>query len=247
MRLDFESDGGACADGAFGLIVLQTDLTMEPELRGVFGGYGLYHTRIPNAPEVTPETLAAMEREMPRTASLLPPEVRVIGYGCTSGATVIGPHRVAALVRRSQPQARVTDPLCALLAACEHLGVARLGFVTPYVADVSALMRGRIEEAGLHIAGFGSFEQVEDRVVAGISEDSTLAAMERVAAMAPCDAIFAACTNLRGFGIVDRAEATTGVPVLTSNLALGWHMLHLAGVETAGRGPGRLFCGKSAA
>jgi len=243
MKLDFESDGGACAGGAFGLIVLQTDLTMEPELRGVFGGCGLYHTRIPNAPEITPDTLAAMEREMPRAAGLLPPEVRVVGYGCTSGATIIGPARVAELVRREQPQARVSDPLSALLAACAHMGVARLGFVTPYIADVSAAMRGRLEDAGLRIAGFGSFEQSEDRVVAGISEASTLAAIERVAAMAECDAVFAACTNLRGFGIVDRAEAATGVPVLTSNLALGWHMLMLAGMATAGRGPGRLFAG----
>lgn len=243
MKLEFQSDGGACSDGAYGLIVLQTDLTMEPELAPVFGGFGLYHTRIPNAPEVTPDTLAAMAREMPRTAALLPPEVRVIGYGCTSGATIIGPERVADLIRQAQPQAAVTDPISALLAACTHLGVRRLGFVTPYVAEVSAAMRARLEGSGLEIAGFGSFEQIEDRVVAGISEASTLAAIEKVAGIGTCDAIFASCTNLRGFGIIERAEAATGVPVLTSNLALGWHMLRLAGAETAGRGPGRLFAG----
>jgi len=243
MKLEFQSDGGACSDGAFGLVVLQTDLTLEPELRGVFGGYGLYHARIPNAPEVTPDTLAAMAREMPQTAALLPPEVRVIGYGCTSGATIIGPQRVAALIRQAHPRAEVTDPISALLAACAHLGVRRLGFVTPYVAEVSAAMRARLEGAGLTIAGFGSFEQVEDRVVAGISEASTLTAIEKVASMGACDAVFASCTNLRGFGIVERAEAATGVPVLTSNLALGWHMLRLAEAETAGRGPGRLFGG----
>ena len=241
MDLPFDSDGGACAAGAFGLIVLQTDLTMEPELRGPFAGFGLYHARIPNAPEVTPETLAAMEAALPRTAALLPPEATVIGYGCTSGATVIGPERVADLVREVQPQARVTDPLSAVLAACVHLGIRRLGFVTPYVAEVSAAMRARLEAAGLAVAGFGSFGQVEDRVVAGIAESSTLAAIEAVDAMAPCDAVFAACTNLRGFGIVERAEAVTGMPVLTSNLALAWHMLRLAGVPTVGRGPGRLF------
>jgi len=241
MKLDFQSDAGACAEGAFGLIVLQTDLTLEPELASVFGAFGLYHTRIPNAPEVTPETLAAMAREMPHVAGLLPPEVGVIGYGCTSGATIIGPDRVAALIRQAHPDAQVTNPLSALFAACAHLGVRRLGFVTPYVADVSAAMRGRLEDAGLEIAGFGSFEQIEDRVVASISEASTLAAITRVAAMAPCDAVFASCTNLRGFGIIEQAEAATGVPVMTSNLALAWHMLRLANVETTGRGPGRLF------
>ncbi len=241
MKLAFESDGAACAAGAFGLIVLQTDLTIEPELRGIFDGFGLYHARIPNAPEVTEETLAAMETALPMTAALLPPEISVVGYGCTSGATVIGPDRVADLVRGAHPGVAVTNPLSALLAACAHLGVKRLGFVTPYVAAVTAAMRARLEEAGLEIAGYGSFEEGEDRVVASISEASTLTAVKTVAGMAPCDAVFASCTNLRGFGIIEQAEAATGVPVLTSNLALGWHMLRLAGMETRGRGPGRLF------
>jgi len=241
MRLPFDSDGGACAQGAFGLIVLQTDLTLEPELAPVFKGFGLYHTRIPNAPTVTPETLAAMREQMPHVAALLPPEVDVIGYGCTSGATIIGPERVTALIQQEQPQARVTNPISAVLAACAHLGVKRLGFVTPYIAEVSAAMRERLEEAGLEIAGFGSFEQVEDRVVASIAEDSTLAALIEVAKMGACDALFASCTNLRGFGMIERAEAATGVPVLTSNSALAWHMLRLADAPTAGRGPGRLF------
>lgn len=241
MKHPFESDGGAFAAGAFGLIVLQTDLTMEPELAPVFRGFGLYHTRIPNAPDVTPETLAAMAEEMPRTAALLPPEVGVVGYGCTSGATIIGPERVTALIRSAHPHVEVTNPLSAVLAACAHLGVQRLGFVTPYLPEVSAAMRARLEAENMEISAFSSFEQVEDRMVAGIAERSTLAAITHVAAQAPCDAVFAACTNLRGFGIIEQAEAATGLPVMTSNLALCWHMLRLAGVETQGRGPGRLF------
>lgn len=242
MSLGFTLDGGAGAQGAFGLIVLQTDLTLEPELRGVFDrpGYALYHTRIPSALEVTPETLATMEVEMPRVAALLP-RTGVIGYGCTSGATVIGPERVAAAIRTAQPEALVTDPLSGLLAACTHLGVRRLGFVTPYVADVSAAMRAVLEANGLEIAGFGSFEQIEEAVVARIDEASTLTAIRDVAAMAPADAIFASCTNLRSFGIIERAEAELGIPVLTSNLVLAWHMLTLARAPTAGAGPGRLF------
>lgn len=242
MSLPFISDGSAGESGAFGLIVLQTDLTMEPELRGIFAqpGTALYHTRIPNANEVTPETLADMEAELPRTAALLP-DVQVIGYGCTSGATVIGPERVTAAIQRAHPDALVTNPLSALLAACAHLGVKRLGFVTPYVAEVSAAMQTVLERNGLSITAFGSFEQVEDAVVARIAETSTLAAIETVAAEAKADAIFASCTNLRAFGIIEEAEARVGIPVLSSNLALGWHMLHLAGKPTKNAGPGRLF------
>ncbi len=240
MKLDFERDSGARGDTAFGLVVLQTDETVEPELRGVFGGYGLYHTRIPNEPEVTPETLARMEADLPRVTGLLP-SVDVIGYGCTSASTVIGSERVTAAIRQAQPSVAVTNPIDATIAACAHLGVKRLAFVTPYVAEVSAAMQAKLEAAGLTITAFGSFEQIEDAVVARISERSTLAAIGQVAAQAEADAVFASCTNLRGFGIIEQAEAATGIPVMTSNLALGWHMLRLAGITTAGRGPGRLF------
>ncbi len=242
MRLDFESDGGAAARKSFGLVVLQSDETMEPELRGVFTapGTALYHARIPNAPEVTPETLAAMEEGLPRTAALLP-RADVIGYGCTSASTIIGADRVAAAVHKAQPEAKVTEPISATLAACAHLGVSRLGFITPYIPEVSARMRSVLEANGLEIPVFGSFEQIADHVVARITEASTLNAIRRIAGEAQVDAIFVSCTSVRGFGIIEQAEAETGVPVITSNSALGWHMLTLAGEPTRGKGPGRLY------
>ena len=55
------------------------------------------------------------------------------------------------------------------------------------------------------------------------------------------EAVFASCTNLRSLGVVDAAEAALGKPVVTSNQAMFWHMLRLAGAEARGWGPGRLF------
>ncbi|UYV35878.1 hypothetical protein N4R57_12520 [Rhodobacteraceae bacterium D3-12] len=46
---------------------------------------------------------------------------------------------------------------------------------------------------------------------------------------------------MRCFSVLEEAEAVTGVPVISSNLALIWHMLKLAGIEAKGWGPGRLF------
>lgn len=37
------------------------------------------------------------------------------------------------------------------------------------------------------------------------------------------------CTNLRCLRIIPEVEAQIGKPVLSSNLALAWHMLRLAG------------------
>lgn len=237
MATRFETDEGAAAKAAIGLIVLATDETMEPEIASLMpkgDGVALYHTRIPSAPTVTPETLRAMEAEMPATAALLPDrEFDVIGYGCTSGATLIGPERVAELVSGAKPTRAVTDPLTSTIAACRALGVRRIGFLTPYVAEVSAAMRAALEDAGLEIAGFASFEEAEEQVVARISERSTAEAICGLGAADDVDAVFASCTNLRAFDVIAECETRIGKPVISSNLALGWSLLSHAGVAPA--------------
>ena len=92
--LKFETDAGPGERARIGLIVLQSDQTIEPEFASLLRGLGvvLYHARIPNAMEVTPDTLRQMERELPGTVRLLPREFcfDAIGYCCTSGAAEIG-------------------------------------------------------------------------------------------------------------------------------------------------------------
>lgn len=223
-----------------GVIVLQTEETLEAEFRRVLpADISLMHSRIPSAPEVTPETLAQMERALPEAARLLPQSAKpdVIAYACTSGATVIGRDNVAAAIHRYHPNVATTDPMTAVIAALRALGARRIGLLTPYLPSVSARMQTLLEDEGFEIAAFASYEQEEEAIVSRISEASTLNA---IAAMPPVDAIFASCTNLRTFGIIDAAEAATGAPVISSNLALVWHMLRLAGVGDAS-GPGRLF------
>ncbi len=247
MKLDFETDEGIGTRANMGVIVLETDETLEHEFARMMRlpGVALYHSRIPMVSEIRPETLARMEADLPASARLLPESLAfdVIGYGCTSGATVIGSDKVSAAIRSVCPTARVTDPLAAIIAAARHVGARRLGFVTPYVAEVSARMWRKLEEAGLEIAGFGSFEEANDHVVARITEASILKAVERVARMAPCDAILISCTNLRCLNILDDMEARTGLAVISSNQALAWHMLQLAGISDSLPGMGRLFSG----
>lgn len=235
MKLPFTTDDGMGAKATLGLIVLPADETLENELRAILprDGVALYHSRIEMPPEVTTETLAAMEQALPATASMLPEiPFDVIGYGCTSGATVIGPEGVARAVRSVRPGAHVADPVSAVMNAARWLGARRIGFVTPYVESVSAAMRQLLEANGFEIAGFGSFMEGDDRVVARISPEAVLAAIEKVATMAPCDAVFVSCTNLRVAGIAEEAERRIGRPVLSSNLALAWQMMRAAGLSS---------------
>lgn len=227
-----------------GLIVLQSDETIEHEFRRLLParGVALYTSRIPSGAEVTTETLAEMEACMPEAAGLLPRPVAfdTVGYACTSGTSVIGPDRVAALVQAGCTTQSVTEPISALLAACRHLGVTRLAFLSPYVEDVSDRLRGVLKTGGVQAPVFGTFNEAEETRVARIDGESIRAAATTLMADGAAEALFMSCTNLRTLDVIEEIEAATGRPVLSSNLVLAWDMMRRAGLRDSG-GIGRLF------
>lgn len=245
IKLEFETDAGIGRRASLGVIVLETDETLEPEFQRIMGlpGVALYHSRIPMVSSIRPETLAQMERDLPASTNLFPKcaNFDVIGYGCTSGSSVIGSDRVAQAIKAERPAAQVTDPLAALIAAGKAVSAVRLGFLTPYVPEVSARMRRRLVEADFDVPVLASFEEGDDRVVARITEASIERAAVAVAETEACDAIVISCTNLRCLNVMPRLEDRLGIPVLSSNQALAWHMLRLAGVKDRLPQFGRLF------
>ncbi|MFY0635261.1 MAG: aspartate/glutamate racemase family protein [Vannielia sp.] len=232
-KLDFTIGPRLGHRANLGLIVLRTDETLEFEARRILLGDGVAHyvSRVPCQSTVTLDALAEMEAEIPRAVSLLPYEhpFDVIGYACTSGATRIGPEKVDAAIRKGARTTHTTNPLTAMIAATRALDIRRIGFVTPYLPEVSQAMRNRLEEAGLEIAGFGSMEEERDSRVARIDARSILEAIRTVAQARPCDAVFLSCTNLRALDLIAPLEAELGIHVLTSNQVLLWHMLEIAG------------------
>ena len=264
LRLAFGTDDGFGGRARIGLVVLENDQTVEAELRGLWpDGVTAFVTRIPMEDQVTPETLLAMEARIPAAAGLLPSTFGfdAIGYGCTSAATLIGEDGVDAAIRRAHPEVPNTNPMAAAVAAMGALGAARIGVVTPYSAEVTAGIVGHLTRKGLAVAVVGSFLEESDSVVARITEESVAAAVIQLVASDQAraepvretgaaragggagglDAVFVSCTSLRALGIVEDLEADLGIPVVSSNLAFGWHLLRLAGVEDAIPGLGRLY------
>lgn len=243
----FQYSGGASVarDASLGLIVLQSDETIEHDFRRLLPpeGVGLYHSRVQSAPDVTTETLAQMEQSIPDAAHLLPRPVAfdVVGYGCTSGTSVIGAETVSELVRAGCTTRAVTEPLTALIAACRTLGIRRLAFLSPYMADVSAALRGALSKAGIECPVFGSFEEVMETLVARIEQEAVLEAAVDLASDQQAEAVFLSCTNLRTLDVLAEIEARSGKPALSSNQVLAWHMMQLAGMAPEHEHFGRLF------
>ena len=215
-----------------GLVVLQADETIENELRTIIPHHcDIYHSRIPSAPEVTPKTLKKMMKDLPNSIELFPSEIRldVIGYACTSGATIIGPDKVKNIINKRYEGMKVTDPISSVCEALKALDVKKIGFVSPYVESVSREMREFLVNQGFDVKSLISFEQGSESVVASIKQSDTLKAVVE-AATHDVDAIFVSCTNLKTFAILDQAEAIIGKPVLSSNQVLAWSMLRMAQV-----------------
>ena len=244
-KLPFKTDDRNAAAKRLGLIVLSADETIEGEFRPLFDrdDLALYHTRIRTAPDVTPETLMLMKDGLTGAAALLPEtgSLDVVGYACTSGATVIGSSAVAAAVQKVHPAAAVTNPASAVVAALQHLKVSNIGVVSPYVESVSEAVCTLLREQDFNPVRIGSFGQAEEAIVARIAHQSVEDAVCAIGEDPDVEAVFASCTNLRTFKVIEACERRLGKPVISSNLALAWHMMTLAGLDTNGRGLGRLF------
>lgn len=228
-----------------GLIVLSSDYTIENEYRQVFTqpGVDVFHARISNAPNITPETLAAMGPLITETASrLLPGDVLdVLAYGCTSASMVLGPDKVNALLTAAKPEAKVTNPVSAAFAAFKALQAKRIAVLTPYRSDVNAIVRKGVQAGGFEVPVFGSFNEEMDPVVAAIDANSLKSAIRTIVEGRDVDAVFVSCTSVRLMHVVQEVEAETGLPVTSSNHAMAWHCMRLAGQTAPLPGFGQLY------
>ena len=215
-----------------GLIVLQSDETLEYDLRRLLPeqGVALYTSRVPSGAEVSTDSLAKMGSSLTHSAQLLPPTLTfdTVGYGCTSGTAVIGAEKIASLIRAGCHTAQVTEPLTALIAACTKFRIQRLALLSPYVEEVSARLRYRLAEAAIDTPQFGSFNEACETKVAHIAPDSVIDAATQLFQRGGCQAIFLSCTNLQTLDVIAEIEARCGCPVWSSNLVLGWHMMQQA-------------------
>lgn len=245
QNLSASQDSGLGARARIGMIVLQSDQTIEHEFATLLHREGvvLYHARIPNEMEVTCDTLRKMEADLPVAAGLLPTSFGfdAIGYCCTSGATMIGEGRVDQILRAQHPGAKTSNPITACKAALLALGLRRIALITPYAPDVTVEMRDNLAAAGFEVNAIGTFNESDDFKVARISTDCILTAIKQVGQREDCDGIFVSCTSLRVLSVIAEAEAFLGKPVLSSNQVTAWHLARLAGVTDCVAGAGSIF------
>lgn len=251
MNLDYELDAGIGYRAHIGMVVLDCDQTLSYEARAMLTlpGVGLYESRIASgdrskqqlSTDHLREVFNGLDPAIAQINSRRPSDV--VALGCTSAAMVIGPAELERRVRSVHPHAAVTDPYKGILAALKTLASSRVGYISPYPDDVAGKMVAQIEEAGYHVAleatfHSGSFVKEDAPYV---SPASIASGVNRLIRSADVDTVIVSCTQMRAATVIEELEQQTGKTIVTSNQALCWHALRLAGYSDSVSGWGRLF------
>ncbi|MCY4313661.1 MAG: Asp/Glu racemase [Gammaproteobacteria bacterium] len=244
--LEYKIDSRFEETPSIGLIVLATDYTVEDEFRLIlekFPAVRLHHSRIANTDSITPESLADMAGRIMNCASILTPgsEIDVIAYGCTSATATIGEENIFELIRNAKPQSIATTPITAAFAAFHAFDARRIGLITPYIEEVNRTVVRYIQRGGFDVPVLGTFEEKRDSVVSRISQASIENAVWEITQSNDLDAVFVSCTSIKMVEFCEQLEKDVRLPLTSSNHAMAWHALRLAGLTTKPEGLGSLY------
>jgi len=231
-------------NGRLGLIALSTDPASEPEWRRMIpdDDIALYVSRISYTSNCTPEGLQAMAAGMTDAAQLLDPrlDLNVIAYSCTSGTVQIGYDNVAMRIRAAHPDMPCSTPITGAVEAFSRLGVSKIGVVTPYSHSINESIETYLVNEGCELTGMTGFGLTADGDIATIpGSDIARAAADVITA--DTEALFISCTALVIADDIESIEQQVGIPVITSNQAMLWQSLRLAGYKKPIDGFGKLM------
>ena len=164
-------------------------------------------------------------------------------YGCTSATLThgVGFDRDLAEQIKTRAGAISITAAGALITALNALGITKVGFASPYVGQVNTDAAAFLAEAGIEtvkchdigrsLSNYGQGELTPDEVC-----ELAIAADHPDAG-----AIVLSCTDMRGVEVIERVEAHTGKPVVTSNQAMVFALMQALGLPREGHHPGALF------
>lgn len=217
-----------------GFIVPSSNVQVEPlacRLLSHLSGCTAHFARIPVETveaEASSASQFALGRLLDAAKELLDARVDAVAWAGTSGSWLGMEHDHELAEHLATLGVRGTTATLSVLDACEHLGVRRVGLITPYT---SALVRA----ISTNLASWG-FEVVDERHL-DITDSyacSKVTATEigRVigdVSRSRLDGIVILCTNLIFDRRIASVERELGVPVIDSAVATIWRACTIAG------------------
>ena len=243
MRPGIRFDAGRHHRARLGFVLLAMEQTVESDLyRHAPDGVGVFFTRAPMANAVTAANLMAMLGELPAAAALLVPEARpdVLCYACTSGSVVMGEDQVVDALQRGAAGVQATTLVTGVIRALRALEARKIVIATPYLDEVNRIEADYLAARGFEVLDIQGLNITDDADMVRVAPDY----IEQFALSVDrpdAEAIFISCGALRSIDVIERIEARAGKPVITSNQAMLWDCLRLAGIADRLPDLGQLF------
>lgn len=202
-----------------GVLVPSTDTTLEQELPVLLAGRASVHFTRMTLGAVTPEALSDMENSAREAiATLADIEPDVILYGCTSGSFLKGmdhEDKLAAELSELAGAPVITTARSMQRALSKRGKTIRLR--TPYTAFITNAEVDYLEAVGLRVSSAAGLGIEVDRDISRITSETLLQHVQGEDKNA--DVLMISCTNCPTLSIISEIERSTGLPVVTSNVA----------------------------
>ena len=239
-----------------GLLVPHADVGPESELQAMApDGVSLHAARVPfgvmraggaMVPTIGPDAVQAFTDppHVDDAAELLAAApLHAIGFGFTSSSYVCGAAADEALQRRLEGRTRgipVAITGIAAVLALRAFGVGRLALIDPpwFSPELNAMGAEYFRSQRLEVVHHAPAGLPSDQLAV---HPGHLYEWARAHVPPEAEAVFISGNGFRAIGVIQALEEDLGVPVLTANQVLCWHLLRLAGTRAPVVGYGRLF------
>jgi maleate isomerase len=240
-----------------GLIVPSSNTTMETEVPALLrrrererpqDEFSFHSARL-RMQHVTPEELRAMNAQTERaTTELADMRPSVVATACLVAIMAQGPNHhcvmqaeIEAILEREHTLAPVVSSAGALVEALHALDARKIGMVTPYLKQLTRLVAGYIEDAGIEVADAVSLEVSDNQAVAALDPEDLKNHWKRLD-VRDCDAlVLSACVQMRSLSAIEDVERDCGLPTLSAATATTWAILRALKLEPAIPGAGALL------
>ena len=238
----------------FGVLVPFTNTNLEPDMAllrpdGVslhfarLGGYD--QDEIPDSDQMHGLGAADLGEPLHLLQGVKPD---VIFYGCTSATLTHGPSfdRDLAKQIKQESGAETVTAAGALVHSLKVLGVQRIGFASPYVPAINDMAITFLDEVGVETVNRSEVDATLDNYGQGALSPDDVYELGLAADHPDAQAVVLSCTDMRSVEIIERLEAKLGKPVISSNQAMVFQAMQLAGISDPMPGYGKLLAGGQA-
>ena len=238
-----------------GVLVPFTNVNLEPDMEllrptGVsvnfarLGGYDA--DAIPDADQMAGLGAAPLDESLELLAGAKPD---VILYGCTSATFTHGTAFDRALAQqiRDLTSAKTVTAAGALVFALKTLNVSRIGFASPYTADINEDAIRFLADSGFETVSRAEVTKALGNYGQGELTPDEVFGLGQRADSPEAEAIVLSCTDMRSVETIARLEEILRKPVVTSNQAMMFETLAHLNLLTHAKPFGVLFRSKSPA